>query len=375
MFEFKKPFYILLINIRETVLSFGIVDVSNCPFKIIYTTKENVADSLPKALEKGLQKVISEGLVKNSTNKNIVKISKVEVVLNSPFYDVYIKDLVIEKEQPFVLTEDQFNKSIEKHAEMVNAEKQEKLILERDVTNVMINGYELRNPFGKSTKKIAVSFYASFVDEKFINEIKESINKNIHISKIEFKTYSLNKFNAIRNSFLNAHNYLSIDVGEKDTDVMVVEHGSIKCRSSIKIGSQDFIEFVANSCSVSAGTALSTMEMMTRGDLKENCKPEIEEKMTNKQKEWINAISTELSHNQGLNIPSKVFLGTNSTVSNIFLKTLNNPNLRQNLFSSEKDPSIMVFNNQHFKNNISYKENVDSDIFITINAISLDKES
>lgn len=372
---FGKPFYVLLINIRETVVSFGIVDISDCPFKIIYVTKQSVADNLSKAIDLGLQKVVSEGLVKNSTNNKPVKISKIEVILGTSYYDVYIKDLIIEKDQPFVLTEDQFKKAIEKHAEIVNAEKQGKLILERDVTNVMINGYELRNPFGKLTKKIAVSFYASFVDEKFIEDIKESINKNIRVSKINFKTYSLNKFNSVRNSFLNAHNYMAIDVGEKNTDVLIVEHGAIKHRCFIELGSQNLVDDVTKKCSISSPTAISALGMATRGELKENCTPEVENQLKAKQQEWINAISTELSHNQGLNIPAKVFLSTDSGVSTIFSRALNDPVIRKNLFNTEKEPSVMVFSNQHFKRHIAYKENTDSDIFITINAVSLDEES
>lgn len=192
----------LLISLRGQVVSLALIENLDKKNKINFLIKEPILkDDYLSAVENGVKKIISEGLVSLSEGLKSVRIEDVEVVLSAPFYDVYIKDLLIEKETSFVLTKDQFNKAIQKHSEIINAEKANKIILEKDVTNVMINGYSLQNPFNKQVKKLDVSFYASFIEKKVIEDIEKSIKKSLNISDIKFKTYTLNKFNAIRNTF------------------------------------------------------------------------------------------------------------------------------------------------------------------------------
>lgn len=372
MFGNNEPFYVLVVSLRKTILSLGIVDISSDNKKFLYTTKEPVTDSHSKSLDIALKRVVSEGIVKISKNNSTVKIKKVRVVLNASFYDVYIKDLIIEKDTPFILTEDQFNKAIEKHAEIISAEKEGKLILERNVTNVTINGYSMENPFGKLTKKISVYFYASFVDKNLIEDIKSTIKNNLQASKIDFSTFALNKFNAIRNAFLNANNYLSIDIGEKYTDVFMVENNSLRIRECFPMGYQDVVDDISAKCYLSYQNAASNVCMLMNNEIKQESSEKIIEIIKNNQKKWLSEISKELNDNKGLNIPNKIFVTSEDKISLVFQKALQDPNLRVNLFSAEKDPVIINMNNQYFKKNISYADSVETDIFLSLIALNLD---
>jgi hypothetical protein len=213
----------MLISIRSKNISFGLYHEKNDIKEIVYTSHlvASTKDEILKTIDLGTQKIVSEAIKMLSEANKTIKIKEVVVVLGSDTYDTYIKDLIIEKDQPFILTKDQFNKSLEKHAEVINAEKAGKLVLEKDVTNVSINGYSLQNPFNKKVNKLSTSFYASFVEEKLIEDITQIIKKNIHISDIHFKTYTLNKFNLIRNNFLNVPNYISIDI--ENTLILVIK--------------------------------------------------------------------------------------------------------------------------------------------------------
>lgn len=372
MFGKDEPFYVLVLSLRKTILSLGIVDISSENKKFLYTTKELIIDSYSKSLDAALKRVISDGLVKISKNNKVVKIKNVKIVLNASFYDVYTKELTIEKDAPFVLTEDQFKKAIEKHAEIISAEKEGKLILERNVTNVMINGYNMENPFGKLTKKISVSFYASFVDKKIIEDIKTVIKNNIQISKIDFSTFALNKFNSIRNNFLNNNNYLSIDIGEKYTDIFIVENNSLKIRECFSMGHQDVVDDVSAKCYLSYQSASSNVCMLMNNEINQNSSEKIIEVIKSNQKKWLSEISRELKDNQGLNIPNKVFVTSEDKISLVFQKALQDPVLRENLFLTEKEPVILNMNNQYFKKQISYDDSVETDIFLSLIALNLD---
>ncbi len=364
--------YNLLITVRSKNISFALFSETDDKSKIIYTS--NVSSKGPEeilnSIDLGLKKIVSEALVDISTGGKVAKIKKAMVVLSSDMYECYIKDLVIEKDQPFILTKDQFNKAIEKHAEVINAEKAGKLVLERDVTNVTINGYSLKNPFNKKVNKLAVSFYASFIEEKLIESIEQTIKKNIHISKITFKTHTLNKFNVIRNAFLNVANYISIDVAENYTDVFIVENNSLIYRKMFNSGYQNFIDEISEKCSMNPQIVESEIKMSTLGELKNTCKPEIEQGILDQKKKWLNLFISEIVDKEGINIPSRIFLTTNKKVSDIFVQTLTDPEAKNLIFRNEKDLMLINCENKHFTKYIVYKDGVESDIFTTINTIN-----
>lgn len=366
--------YNLLINLRSNNISFALYSEHDSKSKIEYVLNSINANnsSILKTLEEGLKKIISEGLVSLSENSKVAKIVNVKVVLGAKFYECYIKDLVIEKDQPFILTKDQFNKAIEKHAEIISAESAGKLILERDVTNVTINGYSLKNPFGKKTNKLAVSFYASFVDKKLIEDIEKVIKDQINTKKILFKTNTLNLFNVLRNGFLNINNYTSIDISENQTDVFIVENNGLKYRKSFDFGYKNFVDEIANKCAVNSEIVLSEIKMFILGELKKTCQPEIENGVTEQKKKWVNLFVSEIIDKEGINVPSRVFLTTSKKVSDIFIQTLNEQDNKTAIFRNDKDITIINCENKHFSQQVSYKDSLESDIFITINSINLE---
>jgi len=363
--------FTLLICIRSKNISFALYHEKNNINKVEYVLNliTNSNDEILKTIDLGTQKIISEGIKNLSESRKTAQIKNVVVVLGSNFYETYIKDLAIEKEKQFILSKDHFEKAIEKHAEIINAEKSGKLILERDVTNVSINGYSIQNPFNKKVKKLDVSFYASFVQEKLIEDIKQIIKKNIHVSDIKFKTYTLNKFNLIRNIFLNVPNYTSIDVAENYTDVFIVENNSLIYRKCFNFGYQDFINEISEKCSINPKIIESEMKMSILGELKNTCNPEITERLSEKKKKWATMFVTEIVDNNGINIPSKVFLTTNKKIGDIFVQTLSDPENKQVIFRNEKELMLINCENRHFSKYVSYKDGVESDIFITINSI------
>ncbi len=368
----KSSEHNLLINLKSKNISFAIFKKTENKTDILFSTSLKQKDDLIKTLNSGLQKISSTGITNSSNDKIPVKISKIKVVLAPEFYDCYIKDLVIEKDKPFILTEDQFYKSIEKHAEILGAEKSGKIVLEKDVTNVTINGYTLKNPFNKKANNLLVSFYASFVEKDFLLDIKNSIKNHFPGSKIVFKTQTLNIFNILRNVFINIPNYTSINISENYTEVFIVENGGLKYQKEFNFGYQKIIDEISQKCNLNPAIVDSEIKMSEVGELKNTCNPEIERALEKQKKIWINMLISEIVDQEGINIPPKVFLMTNKKYSDIFLKILNEPQNRQSIFRNEKDITIINCDNKHFSKYLLYKENVESDIFIAVNSINLE---
>lgn len=364
--------FCLLINIKSKSILFSISTTDSDKEKIVFTSKENFVDknNLIKSLDEGLKKIVSIALTSLSENKKTAKIKNTEVVLGTEFYDSYIKELVIEKDQPFILTKDQFDKAVQKHSEVINAEKAGKVILEKDVTNVAINGYFLTDPFNKKVKKLDVSFYASFIDKKILDEIQDLIKTNLHTSKITFKSQVLNFFNAFRTNFMNINNYTSITITEETTDVFIVNNGGISYKKSFNLGYQNFIKEISEKCSMHPEVVSSEIKMATLGELNKTCHPEIEKNLIEQKNKWIDLLTKEIIDTEGVSIPSKVFLVTNKNIASIFMSALSDKESRAKIFRNDKEVTLVNCDNKHFSKYIVYKENVESDIFITVNSVN-----
>ena len=55
----------------------------------------------------------------------------------------------------------------------------------------------------------------------------------------------------------------------------------------------------------------SEIKMSMLGELKNTCKPEIEQGILDQKKKWLNLFISEIVDKEGINIPSRIFLTTN----------------------------------------------------------------
>jgi hypothetical protein len=113
----------------------------------------------------------------------------------------------------------------------------------------------------------------------------------------------------------------------------------------------------------------SEIKMSALGELKNTCKPEIEQSLNEQKKKWVNLFVKEIVDNSGINIPSRVFLTTNKKICDIFIQTLSDPETKNLIFRNDKELMLVNCENKHFNKYVTYKDGVESDIFITINSI------
>jgi hypothetical protein len=170
---------------------------------------------------------------------------------------------------------------------------------------------------------------------------------------------------------LNVANYISIDVGEKYTDVFVVENNALKYRKFFELGSQKFITEIATKCSINPLIVESEINMLLRGDMQNKCNPEIESGLNEEKKKWANNLISEMIDKENISVPPKVFLSSDKKISTLFVQILSDPEFKKNIFSNEKDVMIVNCENKHFTKDVVYKDGLESDIFITINSINL----
>ena len=175
----------------------------------------------------------------------------------------------------------------------------------------------------------------------------------------------------MRDTFLNVSNYVSIDIGERYTDIFIVENSALKYRKFFELGSQKFITEIATKCSINPQIVESEINMLLRGDMQNKCNPEIESGLSEQKKKWVNLVISEIIDKENISIPPRVFLTADSKISTLFVQILSDPTFKNNLFCNEKDLMILNCENKHFNKDVVYKDGLESDIFITINSINL----
>jgi len=230
------------------------------------------------------------------------KSMKVMFAFASPWYSMQTKVFLIEKEEPFTLTE-QFLKQLIKKEEVAfkkntkktsetkaeNTVKNEvSVLIERQVVQTSLNGYIVSNPYNKPVKKsqvdLVLSAIPSYIYEKVV-EIKSQLVPGKE--KEEIHSFILPAFIVARDIFHNKKSFLFMDITAEVTDVVAVHEGTILNVTSFPIGKHFVIREVAKALGTSAREASSTLRIFMQGNANAGQLERIDKALSEVQKIWI----------------------------------------------------------------------------------------
>lgn len=356
----------LVITIRGDVVTGTLVSLDTHT-SVLYSTQaqliedttsnpETILPAMLKALSYVLDQVTSDGVAHTSTATHGVTIKHITVAFSAPWYTSKVKDIILKKDKPFRLHQKAFNAIVKKQMDAEKNLSSEHTMIEHDVTHVIINGYELKDPFNKKTNEILIAYYASFIATETLQKVKETITNKLHHVSVTYRTFSLMFYTIIRDMFWNIDRFTVFDIGAHVTEISVVEGGAISQIVSIPIGSQQLIKAVQASCSMDPKTIASTIAMLARGDMDHSCQPEVLETLSVVQRKWVAQVQSVLVDDGGVALPQRVFISTDVTVAPVFKKMFTTPETRKNLFGTEQELQAVVLSLDHFRKYITVPE-------------------
>lgn len=307
---------------------------------------------------------------------------KIMFAFASPWYSMQAKVFRLEKEEPFVLTE-QFIKRLIKKEEGAFKERLHKasggnepsVLVERQVVQTSLNGYIVSNPYNKAVKKsrvdLILSAIPSYIYEKII-EIKTQLVPGKDWGGIH--SFILPAFIVTRDIFHNKKSFLFMDITAEVTDIVTVHDGTILNATSFPIGKHFVIREVAKALGTSAQEASSILRIFMQGNVSGDQLERINKALFGVQKIWLQNFTDTLAQiSRDAPIAKDLYITIDQDYSNWFTTVIASGNYSEYMLS--KNPfRIQVIDEKILSDHCTYnKLTAELDIFLAIETIFMHK--
>ncbi len=144
-------------------------------------------------------------------------------VFSSPWFVSQTKIINIEREKPFKVDRDFFEKLLK--AERKNHEG--KRPIENEIIKTEINGHYAEFPLEKTAGAAKVYIYEGLVIEEVVAEMEKEILKKFGDVKPVFKTFPLLSFCVLNDFFNSREGFVLVDVRGEITDISIVRNNCL----------------------------------------------------------------------------------------------------------------------------------------------------
>ncbi len=248
----------------EIVLDIGSKSVGGAIFEksgmgkpnILYTAREPIAfqkvltgESLLTAMLRACELVLVHlekyGISHLSgVTKSRYRVASVAAIVSSPWHISDTKVLKLTQEKPSVITKLLVQSLIDAEEKEFEAavgatpKKSNKSpgVREKKIIEMRLNGYPTSNPYGKSARTLELLLFASVATAQTLEKIQSAAHAHFPEAHFEFHTFSLAAFAAIRDTFKDCEQFITVQAGGEVTDITIVKKGVIVETISFPLG-------------------------------------------------------------------------------------------------------------------------------------------
>lgn len=256
-----------------------------------------------KHIERHVRKALresSEDLLKKIRGE---KLDTVYIVFSSPWYACETKFLKISRKEEFRVTADLLNELIAEEIELFkrkcsenfSADYEDAEIRECEPMRFIVNGYPIKNPFGKNIQELELSIYMSAVHKKFTADIEDILHHFFGRVEIKVVTEPFSLF-LILSEILNPdEGFVVVDVGGEVTEVYLVQKGILNNVETFIWGGNLVVRRLASLLDLNLGEALSLFKLSSNGDLKTPTNEKVSKAVNGMCSQWQTLLSESLS--------------------------------------------------------------------------------
>jgi len=349
--KFKKQ--TLLITIRSGSVSFTLVDYHTVEFTkpyILFDKKtaitfasevdaETFICKTESVVEQELEKFITEAaryFIENELGQ--IDINDVSVIYSAPWYGIITQDIVIQKEQEFELTEKKFNEIVIEQVKKNN--KTDYDIIERHITHVILNGYELTNPFGKKAKELTISIYVSYLEKKCKKGMSEIVEKHTGAKEIHFGTQPLVSFLSLRDLLHMHHSYAQVHVTSETTEFYIIKQGAVAHIAQIPFGKKWIIDSYVKQTKYSPEVALSKIKQF-----KKEVEPDIV--LSSIEKSWTKSLLSLLQESN-IQLPNYIYMTGSLDMQHIITNFIQSVEAADAMFTKDARTVVTTIKTNQF---------------------------
>lgn len=192
----------------------------------------------------------------------------IQVLLASPWFVSQTRTISYNKTTDFVCTEKLINSLIDKEVEYIISHDMERfgqmggegLIIEKQISQIKLNGYATAKPFGKKTQSIELFLVVTVSPKIIIEKLKQVFLRNYGTNHIKFTTSPYATYIVSRDILKAPNELLLIDVGEEVTDIACIKNDLFLYQHSFPVGTHHMYRALAGS-----GTTLTEAHAVIEG--------------------------------------------------------------------------------------------------------------
>ncbi len=380
MFSFlskkEKEKYSLIIDIQSGLVRGALVSKTGNGFPIIKHVKEKI---IPRRIHTNgnyINKMMLHALsIVTSDIIENYQISKIDIILSSPWVLSHSKSIKINFENDTIITDkiitqivDEERKKLENifitgHKEIPNINNDLNYI-EQKVFDIKLNGYVVNNYIGKSVRSMEISVAMTLSSKIIIKRISDVLRKISHSKNYKYHSGLLLNYTALLKMMPDKTDYIYVHSHSELTDVILVKKGMCANISSFPIGTSNLTHRIAHAFKHNDEVADSMIKLYTEGKLEESEMKKITKIVGEYSNGWLALYKKVLESSIEVNsIPRLIFLSAHANV-----------NILNNIIkmSTTEDTHIIDFNLENFDSKITFEKPIEMNQLIKMYALALD---
>ena len=380
MFSFlskkEKEKYSLIIDIQSGLVRCALVSKTGNGFPIIKHVKEKI---IPRRIHTNgnyINKMMLHALsIVTSDIIENYQISKIDIILSSPWVLSHSKSIKINFENDTIITDkiitqivDEERKKLENifitgHKEIPNINNDLNYI-EQKVFDIKLNGYVVNNYIGKSVRSMEISVAMTLSSKIIIKRISDVLRKISHSKNYKYHSGLLLNYTALLKMMPDKTDYIYVHSHSELTDVILVKKGMCANISSFPIGTSNLTHRIAHAFKHNDEVADSMIKLYTEGKLEESEMKKITKIVGEYSNGWLALYKKVLESSIEVNsIPRLIFLSAHANV-----------NILNNIIkmSTTEDTHIIDFNLENFDSKITFEKPIEMNQLIKMYALALD---
>ena len=257
------------------------------------------------------------------------KIDEVLCVFSSPWFSSKTKIITVTREKPFEVRNNFFSKLIEEEEKNFTppktggAGRSETRFIEHEVIKVELNGYYVKNPIGKNARSVKSHIYLSVGVEKAMEMARREIEKVFIHTPLRFATSSLVAFKVLSDIIKNKEGYLIIDIGGETTEINLIRDNAVEQSASFSKGTNLLFRKAAANLNTFLGEASSVVKAYSSGHRTLESSDKIAATIKESTEEWRDYLKNSLSvMAKSALLPQNVFIIGDDPVCKFFSSCL-----------------------------------------------------
>lgn len=256
------------------------------------------------------------------------KPKEIHVLLASPWFLSQSRTIVYTKTTPFVCTEKLIDSLIEKEVQFVAQHDMGRFgsmghdgtIIEKQITQVTLNGYTTNNPFGKKTKSLEISITVTVSPRQIITAFKDHLQKGYGGVGVRFTTSPYATFIVVRDFLKSPSELMLVDIGEETSDVAFIKNDLFLYQQSFPVGFYELYRQVASSKHTTLTETRALIETFRLGKLSAIMSSNVQKALEGFSDIWGKALSEHIGggSNQVIKIPSNIYIISLQPFSSFF---------------------------------------------------------